>query len=1138
MPFPTALDSDAYIQLRGDSTTPPTYWASEFVVFATNFVVMSARINGTTSGTSYAQVTYDGATGDYTQIQANSLVLISLTNDPRAAFFVGRARLNGAGVVATSSILYVNESSQPIPDNAYLWAIRDFRLSDRLSRQVGLTQYSDFDISVRPASPYITGVQSAYADVVDKTTDEYEIAFTPTGRPIASGATINNATWHWYVPTDTGSVTYTVGSSTSQNPTISFEAGYSDWVTCYVSDSNGNIGFFHFYVAAVPQDFSSVISPYVANVNLTLSENGWDGTLDAYAGVNELIDNTLCIVFDKEVYNGIPGSLQSNVRFVGRIRKESNQTTGDETYNQLQQATYELEGLIAQFSRVEHLPFTMRNASVPTVFDEMLNLTIWRGIAYTLYWRSTFLELFALSFDSTDNTFLYPLLPTQGGNIFAIIKELADNINAILQTAPTGEAQIVREANFLSTAQRNALTTVANFETVKDAIDFNLDNVQVDTSGKVQAYGGYYNPSSGNVIALASIAPGLAQGIGESINTFSRNVLAATSSQVAAQAELDSRSGNQYEIVRRAQPQLVVTFPDGYDFITASANQWYTWTIAASEDTGGRAFTTADRWLCVAGTQTHDFGVGTKAVQYTFQLESEGTPGTKPPDVPPQGVQPTLPIIPPLPAFPSLPPPPSIYMPPVLLPGDNPPYVSPVVISNGNLIGLISSSQEFTTPNALLTSTPTFNEGTPDDTLTYTAFQWVGLGSKGAYLLGNDGTDSTFYYSEDATQANPTWVATPLTGLYAVIRVGSTAGVVWCEGRENNLTPADDWDIGSGDFSGGTITNRTGTTITASSTLVGGSRYQVGILSSDVNTCAKVTYEILSGGYTDFVDWVDCGYPQTIAGGGFHFGYVNGECANSILAFTDVSGTFSIRYTFVATDDCGDAFVSAYQSIYSEDYGATFASPEVIDVNGGGFDTVKVGDVALAGGVGQVYKASAGGAWAAYGDPLPDAASVPTCIWIPYINFSSTSTKNSSTSPQYLVGLSSLTAGNESLYRVTAAGTVFTDITPLRSGVYGVPVGENSLAMSMRNGNKIAGIFSFSGTRRLYTSTNAGTSWVDRGVVGTGAQSVRFRRGDRNATQLCIGNGSTGLTVSQNFGSTILAKTNPSENAITFADFF
>jgi len=371
MGFPTALTSGQYDKLQGTSLVNPSYWASEFVVFGSNVQVMTARVNGATTGTSYAQITYDGAAGAYADIQANSLILISATNDPRAAYFVGRARLDeNTGVVANATIINLNESSIPVADNDYIFAIRDFRLFDRLSRQVGLTQYSDWNIGYRLPAPYITGIQSAYANVVSGSPEGYTIAFTPTGNPIASGATINNSTWHWIVPTDTGTATFTVGSNTSQNPTIRFGAGYSDWVTVYVADDTTFSGFFHFYVAAVPSDYSSVIAPYVANVSLILNENGWDGTLDAFSGVDELIDNTLCIVFDIETYNGTQASLLNNVRFVGRIRKENNQTTADETYNQLQQASYELEGLIAQFSRVEHLPFTLRNDDSPTVFIE------------------------------------------------------------------------------------------------------------------------------------------------------------------------------------------------------------------------------------------------------------------------------------------------------------------------------------------------------------------------------------------------------------------------------------------------------------------------------------------------------------------------------------------------------------------------------------------------------------------------------------------------------------------------------------------------------------------------------------------------------------------------------------------------
>lgn len=1136
MPFPVELTSDQLELLHSDGTEQRAYYSSEFVVFGSNRVVFKALVNGApASSSSYAQITFDGVTvGAYADILANQVVLIGVDSDIRKATFTGRVRRNGAGVVSTSTILYVNETSSVIPDNANIWVLNDFRLFDRLSRQVGLVQYSDYDISYSLPAPYITGLQSGYGNVVSGSPVGYTQAFAPTGNPIASGATINNSTWVWNFPTATGTVTYTVGSSTSQNPTVRFGSGYSDWATVQVTDSNGKVGYFHFYVAAIPANWSSVITPALTGANIETNENGWNGSLDAFDGVDELLDNTFCMVLDIEYYQDVEAYITSRVKFIGRIRKENNQTTSDPDYTRLEQATYDLEGPISQFSRVEHLPFTMRLvAGTPTVFDTMQNLSIWRGIAYSLCWRSTFLELFALSFDSTDNTFLYPLLPTQGGNILAIIQDLAVSINAVLQIAPTGEAQIVRDATYLSTAQRNALETVADFDTQQDAIDFTLELEEVDTTGRIQAYGGYYNPLSGIVTALLSLAPGVAQAIGADTPTFSRNVLSATSNQAVAKAELNTRAGNEYELKRRANPLLTAVLPDGYNFITPSANQWYTWTIAASENTGGRAYTTADRWLCIGGSQQHDGGAGTKAIQYTFRLESQGTPGQNIVLPAPDEVNPALPIIPPLPAYPSFPPLPPIYMPPIPTPDDTPPYTPPAPIANGNIVGVISDIQAWNTYNLLLTSTPAYQEITPDpfDGLEMTCFQWVGLGFNGAYALGNDGTDSVFFYTADGTVPSPIWTTTNLTGVYTVIRPTSTAGGVYVLGRQLTSNPADLWELVDGTH--GTITSRTDTEIVVEATeTIPGTWYAILMTAGD-DICSVITDIDETQASSEFYN--DCGEPFNL--GSPHPVSSLPICARMIEVLTN-GGANTVTFTFASDGSCGDEATN-YNTVYSTDYGTTFASPEIIAAPTTCMDTVKVGKVALVGAAGQVYKADDGGAYSAYGDPLP-ADFIPSAIWIPFYEFGSISVANDSADPDYVIVSSALDTDDESMYLVTDAGTTFNAITPIVSAVKGLGVSPDCISMPFKSGKRMACVLNFSGTRKLITSIDIGTgdTFTSRGAVASGARSVRFRRGDLTLSQLAIGDGATGVLVSQNLGATLQTKPNPGEDAILLVEFF
>jgi len=1157
MPFLTELDSTQLENLRGTSLIPPTYAASEYTIFIQGELVFKTTLSATPTGTSYAQVSF-GATisGDPADVIANMTVLISATDDMRTAIFVGRAR-----DVITGSVLKINETSEALLIGYYVYVLRDFRLFDRLARLVSNVQKKDYEISYRLPSPAIIGLQSAYAGVCSGTPEVLTLSFAPTGLAIASGATINNSSWVWSIPSG---ATITVGSTTTQNITVEFDVGFKDWVTVQVNDSNGNTGFFHFAVGAVPSDFSDVVTLAVKGATLSCDENGWTGSIAAFSDVDELIDNTLVIIFDVELYNGDETNINGNVKFVGRLRKESNQTTSDEIYSQLKSATYDLEGALAQFGRVEHLPFTLIDKASPTAFDQITNLTMWRAIAYTLYWHSTFLELFALTFDSTDTTFRYLALPTQGGNILAVINDLAVSINATLESAPTGETRVYRNAVYETSGQRAALVTVMD-GTTQDYINIDsLEIEEVDTSGKIQASGGFYNSVSGKVTPLLSLAPGVAQGIGEGIGTFGRQVLAANVTQAVAQAELNTRCGHEYEVKRRNGVFLNLTLPPGYNFLIPSRSQWYTWTLAADDTTGGRAYTSATRWQLFSVQIQQDNDIGTKTVQATFKQETSGNPGQTVTYPPQTQITPKLPTIPVLPPFPSFPPLPTINLPADPTIDDTPPYIGSPAISNGNLVALWTA-RTWNAPDLWLTNTPSWSEITPDTDYTDTCFQWVRLGSKGGYNLANNGTDSQFNFAEDATSPGAICTPTALSDLYTLIRAASVAGSVFVygDGTESNTLDFDftiddqGWTVLTVGAPVGTYTPGVGWTQTdAPGDSDPANEYQgvaIGYvpLSGVTVTHFSVTYSIVNGvidaTLNNFIATDGTGSvrldtnPQPATGNGTFTLEYTGSVAGITEPITQIfcgfrNGSNTAPGGTVVITEAHITYTTAAQVNvqYSPDYGETFGGAlSVGDTPGafGGFDTQKVGAVSLAGADGQVYRATTlGGTYTAYGDPMPTGAQ-PSCIIIP--RYKSSGAANSGSSPDYIVYSSVLTAGNEAAWYVSAGGTVFTNITKTIGGEYGVAVSPNCADACYKLYNRYAAVLLFGTEVHLITSVNNGTAWTDRGQIADDANYIRYRPSDATGNQLFIANGTDGIIVSPSHGSNLITtKSVPSSDQI------
>jgi hypothetical protein len=204
--------------------------------------------------------------------------------------------------------------------------------------------------------------------------------------------------------------------------------------------------------------------------------------------------------------------------------------------------------------------------------------------------------------------------------------------------------------------------------------------------------------------------------------------------------------------------------------------------------------------------------------------------------------------------------------------------------------------------------------------------------------------------------------------------------------------------------------------------------------------------------------------------------------------------------------------------------------------NFGGFDTIKLGAQSLAGKVSQTTLATTnGGAYSDYGSAFGGSA-VPACIVVPRYQFASPSSNANTATPQYLVA-SSVLDGNEGLWKVTASGATFTDITPNNGGNYGVVISANALAVAWTDSNIFAGLFKFgSSAYRLYTSANAGTGWSDRGVVGSDAAYLRMRRTDISEQELYYVDGDAWY--SPNRGATKSQRTMPTSDPIILCEIF
>ncbi len=622
MPFPVAaLSTSQYDKLRGTASLNPTYAAAQYISLCPNNNVYTAQVNGTPSGQSIAQVTYDGGSGTLANVRPGMTVLISRSNNRRAAYFTGRIRK-----APTSTILYINETSAPIADNDYIFVLDDFRLFDKLARISGTVQYKDYDLTYRALRPVIVNLQHSYCGWISNPADsstKFRVAFNVTGSyAAASGATIS--AYSWSLP---ATATVVSGSTNSAAVTVDFATSAGDWVHLTVTDSNGNTTTRHVFIHAASDSYPPLLAADHLAYQVSVS-GGISASIEAFSGIDNLLDNTLLVAWDQEYYNGAEGSILTPVKFIGRLRQASAISQTDENYSLIQTARYTVEGVSEQLARIENLPRALLpSTTAPSIWDTIQNLTPWRAIVYLLSEHSTYCELYDLSFDDVSDTFQIPQVAVQGANLYEAVRDLASSINAVFEFAPQGEARVVRDAAYLSASARNSLLIIASF-TSQDWLHLEIINDPITNVGSVPASGAFYNTATGIETPLLALAPGVAQEIGANQVALTRQYLASNVDQATAQQELNERAGHHFARNNaRDTVTLRVTFPDGYNFLVPSAHAWYTWTIAASDNVLGWSYDSSTRWLLMSLAVDHDNATGTKNVTGEFLIETSGPAG-------------------------------------------------------------------------------------------------------------------------------------------------------------------------------------------------------------------------------------------------------------------------------------------------------------------------------------------------------------------------------------------------------------------------------------------------------------------------------------------------------------------------------
>lgn len=1176
--------------LTGDELTAlrTGYATAQYLTLCPNTVLWKTRVSIEPTGTSYASlswsVTISGNRGD---VELGHTIVVSDVDDISSPKWVGRIRK-----LPDASTIYINETSADIDVNDYIWVIDDYRIWERLSRESGGVRLIDWDITFAAAGsglpPFVYDLQSAYAGWVDDTSNKLRINFSVLAAAAESGATISS--YNWTFPTGSGSVTG--GSVASNIVQYDFNPGFW-WVELRVADNAGRTLTRRIAVAAHSDAFLPELGFTGASIDGS-ADNGWSTTIEAFDGVDDVLDNTLAIIWRGPTYYGTPSAttereIYNNVEMIGRFRQQDQitDTIPDASINSI--VNYQIEGAALQLARTTSPLIRMRHAEGgSTSWDVIEDLTPWRALVNVLANYSTFLTLHSLEFEDFLDTYEVKALETKEQNLWDCAKEILSSILWRFETKYEGSAYAFADARYLSNANRAGLTTVATF-TNEDWYNITIDHEHVNTIGQLIGFGATYDTSSGNVTPVASLSPGTAQGSAPSKSQLSDQILEADAIEDDAQNELNNRIGYHFEAINPTDI-LEVQHPDGYHLFTPTYSQYFKWTIDDTDTIGSQTFTSSTRWFLIAINHSHDNITGTRQVNATYAQETFGDPAQtyKPPSA--GEVDYALPNMPNFNPYgasmPLLPFWNTDYTPPYFGLSRNPELYD-TILQDGNTViawgwetGTVTSSILLLSRN-FLNSNPSWREITPagasNHQIKYAAFKDP-LNRQEAYCLSYDGSsDSYFWYTENIFASEIEWESTILSGVeWDYIRVAENGlYIVQSSGTTTDFSYSDPLTSGLGaqsyvpphfGYSGFRGITPCGTWISTNGRTGGGSVRgdNIGAVPGSFGS------QIIEGNVV-----VDLGAEYTITYAKFWYKHSDNNKLRAARIFVyDNALNFTSLFDDLAATSSTSYDSAEWRGVQENVRLVVFNADAARIADGGAgtpyLDDVEVEYVTLSGTAGTRYSTDDGSSFATeqslglsgtsfigadpikIGDPIIAGSAYQSKIATVAGGAYSDETNHPTAAYPACIVVPFWQLGGATTKNIDTTSPDYfimsnlTDpdddtlwkidasagtTTAITPDTDAVAVGPQCVSVSQWSSNYIAVLATQVLQNKLFVSSDGGSTWSAGTALGTPAPHIRMRKGDRRIRQLFIATAS-GPVYSSDFGTTVITKDWPGPGLI------
>lgn len=842
--------------------------------------------------------------------------------------------------------------------------------------------------------------------------------------------------------------------------------------------------------------------------------------------LTELVNGGMIGYFEVCTWNGgdVPTATK---QFVGWVQRETHEGT-----NGLRQATLEIIGPAALLGMMGGTSQIIESAASPTNWQQCVpslasaSFMVW----YMLRWRAAnVLRLFDLTVFSTDPTGQRkPQWIIDKGSLLQQMQSLATD-RGNFGCNSEGAMFFLRHPSLINYADRGG---VVQRDTLTPSL-YSKVVVQVERQRKVQQVRGEafaWDGSAALPTPLYADSPKVvAQG-------STQTKLA--SQVVSSQAEIEQLTGDEENRQNNKYPQIDAQIQRNRDVYEPAEMAFVTITIPDTLSPTG--VTWSERCIPLSVNKTHNAD-GTSDINLSLEGETHNLKGdyVPVPDgndtvyIPPYAPDPVDPLPPPaLGDF-------GILAPAAVLPTSplsSAPSVVPgrAAIRNTNANAYCTYDIRPSAPDWVARNVPAWfttismmvhDAGTPF--------------SRGAYLLGNDGTNSRVAYTEDVYETAPVWtLGTTITGIFNMVEsVKDKPGEIIIKG---NVT-----SVGGGPSAWAVVYK--GTEIGRGVESVGGYPYidvqaeyhgpaggYITYLSTGDNSVCCDLHDVgIVSGSQDLggVSWALCGealfgLDETPPHSSGFISSANGFSVCEIRLASTSPITYRVRFE----PACATVFAS--ETLYSSDFGSTFGTPQSITYTGSS-SGMSVGQLGISIIVGNGAKASITNDHDGVGYRDANnggaAGTYPISLLVPTYRINSTSLTNRGINPNYLMAFPALVSG-DSLVKVTGVGR--SGISPSISGTKALGVSPHGL--DSWRGKRFFFIGDVSGTRYLFMTKNTGVSWSYTAMAG--AVSVRARRFSSNGYEAIAAAGTNDLKYTANGGSSWSTKTASGNNL--YAELF